>query len=74
MIRSFEELGIWIQHSNQNEDYHYFYQLNEQVKKILTEYTNQPKSNWEIEHATWNYNGNPHAGSKKQWIYRKVCG
>lgn len=66
MIRSFEELGIWIQHSNQNEDYHYFYQLNEQVKKILTEYTNQPKSNWEIEHATWNYNGNPHAGSKKQ--------
>ena len=33
--------------------------LNEEIKKILSEYTDVKKSNWEAEHAFWNFKGNP---------------
>lgn len=59
LINSFTELGIWETNSTQKETYLFFYQLNEEIKKILSQYSKNKISNWEAEHAFWNFNGNP---------------
>lgn len=60
MIRSFQELGIWEEHQDQKGEFEYFYHLNEKIKEILKKYTNKTISNWDTEHALWNYKGSPH--------------
>lgn len=59
LIKAFDELGIWEQKPTQKETYTYFYQLNEKIKQVLGDYANKDISNWEAEHAFWNFKGNP---------------
>lgn len=59
LINAFTELGLWKETENQVEGYRYFYALNEEIKNILKAHTGKEKSNWDAEHAFWNFKGNP---------------
>ncbi|MFY7843725.1 restriction endonuclease FokI C-terminal domain-containing protein [Chryseobacterium gambrini] len=59
LINAFIELDIWQENGTQAKAYEYFFNLNEEIKKILSDYTGTSKSNWEAEHAFWNFKGNP---------------
>ncbi|MFV0419158.1 MAG: restriction endonuclease FokI C-terminal domain-containing protein [Dysgonomonas sp.] len=58
-IRAYHELDIWQEKPNQKETYQFFYQLNEEIRIVLKNYTKAGISNWDIEHAFWEYKGNP---------------
>jgi hypothetical protein len=55
MISSFAEIGLWQQQKTQSDAYHEFFKLNEEIKQILTIHSNRSISNWEAEHAFWNF-------------------
>jgi hypothetical protein len=59
LINAYIELEIWEEKSSQKESYSYFYQLNQEIKKHLKDYTKKEISNWDAEHAFWNFKGNP---------------
>jgi len=59
LINAYIELGLWKETENQVEAYRYFYALNEEIKDVLKAYTGKEKSNWDAEHAFWNFKGNP---------------
>lgn len=65
LITSFEKLGIWTNHVSQKEVYEFFYNLNEEIKSILKDHTKKQISNWDAEHAFWNFAGKPIAVNKK---------
>ncbi len=56
LINSLNELQIWKDHSTQREDYAYFFTINEEIKGLLSKYSNKNISNWDVEHAFWSYN------------------
>ena len=58
-LQAYEALEIWEDKNNQKENYKLFYNVNEEIKSVLSSHTKQELSNWDIEHAFWNYNGNP---------------
>ncbi len=58
-IRTYQEICIWQDKPTQKETYDFFYQLNEEIRKILEVHTKSIISNWDIEHAFWEYKGNP---------------
>lgn len=64
MINAFKELGTWTEHSTQKNTYEFFYKLNEEVKDTLKSYTKHEISNWDVEHALWEFKGNPNADAK----------
>lgn len=64
LTKSFKELGIWQDHATQREDYEFFYNLYENIKDVLKEYTGKSISNWDAEHSFWNYTGNPNTPKK----------
>lgn len=66
LINSFIELDIWQENDTQAKAYEYFFNLNEEIKKILSDYTGAFKSNWDAEHAFWNFKGNPNKAIKEQ--------
>lgn len=55
MIVSLAEIGLWEESKLQNENYKKFYELNEEIKTILSKYTGKKITNWEAEHCFWNY-------------------
>lgn len=57
LISAFESIGIWQEHASQKEDYEFFYALNEGIKAIIQDKTQKMISNWEVEHAFWNFMG-----------------
>jgi hypothetical protein len=59
LVNSFTELGIWQIKATQKESYLFFFELNEEIKKILSDHSRIQVTNWEAEHAFWNFNGNP---------------
>lgn len=59
LINSFTELGIWEPKPTQRETYLFFYLLNEEIKTILSQHSKNQVTNWEAEHAFWNFKGNP---------------
>lgn len=65
LVNGFKELEIWQDHKTQKENYEYFYNLNEEVKNILGEHSGRNISNWEAEHAFWNFTGRPKVDYKK---------
>ncbi|MFK7932218.1 MAG: restriction endonuclease FokI C-terminal domain-containing protein, partial [Saprospiraceae bacterium] len=66
LINAFKELDIWKNYSTQKETYDYFFQLNEQIKKILENHTKKKITNWDAEHAFWNFKGNPNKTTVKK--------
>ncbi len=59
LINAYIELEIWEDKTNQKESYAFFFQLNKEIKKHLKDYTQKEISNWDAEHAFWNFKGNP---------------
>ncbi|MCK6649054.1 MAG: restriction endonuclease [Bacteroidia bacterium] len=55
MIVSFTDIGLWQEAKTQKESYENFYNLNEEIKQILSKHTNKVISNWEAEHSFWNF-------------------
>lgn len=55
IIVSLTDLGLWKEQNSQKEAYYNFFSLNEEIKKILSAYTKKNISNWEAEHAFWNF-------------------
>lgn len=66
LSKAFIEIGIWEEHSTQKKTYEYFYRLNDEIKTQLAEYTKREISNWDAEHAFWNFKGNPNKQTKKK--------
>lgn len=55
MIASFADIGLWTNEPTPMEDYEKFYNLNEEIKKMLSVYTKREISNWDAEHSFWNF-------------------
>lgn len=66
LINAFIELDIWQDNDTQVKAYAYFFNLNEEIKQILSDYTGTNKSNWDAEHAFWNFKGNPNKSILEQ--------
>ncbi len=55
IIVSFTDIGLWQESKTQKESYENFFNLNEEIKQILSNHTNRTITNWEAEHSFWNY-------------------
>ena len=65
IIISFEKLSIWQPHTTSYDNYRFFYGLNEEIKKIISQHAGQPVTNWDIEHALWHFAGTVTVNSKQ---------
>lgn len=68
LTKAFKELEIWEDKTGQEEIYKYFYKLNNEIKALLEKHTNKTITNWDAEHAFWNFNGNPNKKTVKKKI------
>jgi hypothetical protein len=66
LITSFKQLAIWEDRENQNDVYEDFFNLNSNIKSVLSAYAKNSITNWDAEHAFWNYNGNINKLSPKK--------
>lgn len=55
IIVSFTDIGLWSEPNSPKEAYNVFYNLNEEIKQILSKHTGRQISNWEAEHSFWNF-------------------
>jgi Restriction endonuclease FokI, C terminal len=55
IIVSFTDIGLWAEPTTHKEAYNTFYNLNEEIKQILSKHTGRNISNWEAEHCFWNF-------------------
>lgn len=59
-INAYQSLGLWEEKKrSQPEAYQEFYRINEAIRVSLSKYAKTALNNWDIEHALWNYTGNP---------------
>ena len=56
MIESFKIINIWPFPISQQAAYETFFQLNEEIKSILSLHAGRNINNWETEHSFWNFN------------------
>lgn len=66
LINAYSELEIWEEKASQKEAYAFFYQLNEEIKSVLKEHSKKEITNWDAEHAFWNFKGNPNKSEPKK--------
>lgn len=66
LANSFMEIGIWEDQPTQKGNYEHFFQLNEEIKEILSKHTKKPISNWDTEHAFWSYSRNAETLTKEK--------
>jgi hypothetical protein len=71
---AFVEIGIWDSLPTQRESYSFFFNLNEEIKAVLSEHTKKNINNWEAEHAFWNFKGNPNKTVPKKSKIKEVDG
>ncbi len=55
MVVSFTDIGIWTNEPTPMEDFEKFYNLNEEIKSLLSDHTGRDISNWDAEHSFWNF-------------------
>ena len=70
LTKAFEKLDIWDELEGQKEAYSYFYQLNDDIKQLLNNHMGKKVTNWDAEHAFWNFNGNPNKQKEKKKILK----
>lgn len=61
LVNAYNELGIWTEHKTQKETYEYYYNLTSDIREVLKEAKGREISNWDVEHAFWNYKPRPKA-------------
>lgn len=66
IIVSFTDIGLWADQKSQKETYNTFYNLNEEIKQILSVHTGKSITNWEAEHSFWNFRTVKGAVPKKE--------
>lgn len=64
IIKAFDKLGIWEEKDTAHDNFVSFYNLNETIKLTLQEYSKKSITNWEVEHAFWNFSGADKANGK----------
>ena len=52
-------MGLWKEFGSQKNEYEFFFNLNDEIKSILSKHSKLSISNWDAEHAFWNHSGNP---------------
>lgn len=55
LIASFSQIGLWEESETQKDNYEKFYVLNDEIKEIFNNYSGKVISNWDVEHAFWNF-------------------
>lgn len=65
ILVSFEKLGIWTYQDTAQENYKAFYELNEEIRLFLVSETKTSITNWDLEHALWNFSGTTTVNSKQ---------
>ncbi len=55
IIVSLTDIGLWKEPSNPKEAYNNFFNLNEEIKSILTAHSKKNITNWDAEHSFWNF-------------------
>jgi len=65
-INSYKELNLWEDKSSQKGTYSFFYNLNQEIKQVLESHSKKSITNWDAEHAFWNFKGNPNKGLVKK--------
>lgn len=55
LIVSFTDIGLWKDESTPKENYRVFFNLNDEIKKILAIHSGVSISNWDAEHCFWNF-------------------
>lgn len=65
IIVSFEKLGIWEPQATAYDNYQKFYLLNEEIRQLISAYSKQEISNWDVEHALWHFAGTVTVNSKQ---------
>lgn len=53
MVNALRETDVWFPTGNVADDYVAFYELNHQLKEILSKFTGRSLHLWDIEHAFW---------------------
>lgn len=66
MIVSFTDIGLWQEPKTQKEGYETFFNLNEEIKKILSQHSGRNITNWEAEHSFWNFRTVKGSAPKKE--------
>ena len=59
LINSFQEMGVWKEHKSQKDIYEFYYNLTGDLKDVIKTSTGIEVSNWDVEHAFWNYKHKP---------------
>lgn len=58
MIAAWTDIKMWKHPSDQKNSFHLFWLLNHEIKTIISGHSKKDISNWDVEHAFWNYKGN----------------
>ncbi|MCX2819798.1 hypothetical protein EGH25_10600 [Haladaptatus sp. F3-133] len=53
MVNAFSDLAIWEPDEDLQSNYVSFMELNEEIRDILSDYTDEDIHLWDIEHAFW---------------------
>lgn len=64
MISAFEKIGLWNDTGSAAENYKQFYAYNEEAKQVLSKDLKRKISNWDLEHALWEFAGTTSVNSK----------
>ncbi len=55
IILSLTEIGLWTDQPTPNQSYSAFFNLYDEIKQLLASHTKRYVTNWEAEHAFWNF-------------------
>lgn len=53
LVNAYEGIGVFEKTQDQVENYRNFYQVNEEIKDFLSQYTGLDIQNWDVEHTFW---------------------
>jgi hypothetical protein len=59
LVESLKAIGVWKDLKEQKEVYRNFFEISELIAKIIGQASKRTVSHWEVEHAFWDFQGNP---------------
>jgi hypothetical protein len=64
LVKSLKVIGVWQEFKEQKEVYRNFLDISSEIAKILSTTSKRTVGHWEIEHAFWDFLGNPNKAPK----------